>query len=166
MRAVRLAGVGRRAAAAATWWSQGLRTLPGELAPEGKGFAGRRRAAWPRVLGRDRGRVCVRVFIWGSAGQRTRPPRPLPPSVNSGRKPEPGKSYARPWAGQPFPAGRAPHIAPSLVPPNRGDSSGPEFGCEEALWRRWTCLDVLGRWWEFLRLARQGFKTRVCHFYF
>ena len=61
--AVRLAGVGRRAAAAATWWSQGLRTLPGELAPEGKGFAGRRRAAWPRVLGRDRGHVCVRVFI-------------------------------------------------------------------------------------------------------
>ena len=61
--AVRLAGVGRHAAAAATWWSPGLRTPPGELAPEGKGFAGIRRGAWPRVLGRDRGHVCVRVFI-------------------------------------------------------------------------------------------------------
>lgn len=48
--ALRLAGVGRRATPADTWWSLELGTLPRELVPEGAGVAGRRRAAWPQVL--------------------------------------------------------------------------------------------------------------------
>lgn len=60
--AVRLAGVGRRAAAD-PWWSPGLGTLPWESAPApvGRALLGRR-GARPRVL-RDREHVCVRVFM-------------------------------------------------------------------------------------------------------
>lgn len=42
--------MGRWGAAADPWWPPGLGPLSPELAPEGTSVAGRRRAAWPRVL--------------------------------------------------------------------------------------------------------------------
>lgn len=56
-----------------------------------------------------------------------------------------------------------------LLPSPKGTSAAPSPGREGALWARASpFLQVLGRWWEFLKLETQNFKTRVClcPFYF